>query len=109
MNKYSSATSFADACNNDKERIKQAFNRKIAVGEDGNGFIYDDCTKEEAEKFILSAYDEAVHQAFMCMASSIAHETIMRNHGLNISLTEYNAVMGTIDVGKDYEYEEENE
>lgn len=72
MSKYGSGLTLGKACNFKKEQIKHAFNNEIMRGANENGIVYAPCTREEAEKFILAAYDEVVYQALQLAASGRA-------------------------------------
>ena len=88
MSEYGSGISFSTARMYDKERIKHAFMGELMCGEDENGFIYAPASKEECEKFILSAYDSAVYCAIQAIASTRATERFAKDveaHDLTIS------------------------
>lgn len=72
MSKYGSGLTLGKACNLEKEQIKHAFKNEIMCGANENGIVYAPCTREEAEKFILTAYDEVVYQALQLAASGRA-------------------------------------
>lgn len=56
MSIYGPGLSFEEECNLDKDRMKHALmsSPEIMTGEDEDGFIYRPCTREDAEKEVLS-------------------------------------------------------
>ena len=74
MSEYGPGLSIGQSFMLDKERIRQAFLYKLVSGEDETGFVYSPCTKQEAEEYILSAYDNAVYQCQSALASVRAQE-----------------------------------
>ena len=79
MGEYGSGLTSGQCFMMDKERIKKAFQNMIVVDEDENGFVYEPCTKKEAEEYILSAFDNAVHQCLQALASGRAQERIIND------------------------------
>lgn len=77
---YGSGIKLGTAFEHDKERIKHALKGEIMVGENGHGFIYDKCTKEEADAYILSAFDNAVYQALKLNASARVLESMIEEY-----------------------------
>ena len=77
MSEYGSGLTYGQTAMLDKERIKHAFRNELVAGEDENGFIYAPCSKEEAEAFILNAFDNAVYQALRAMTSGRAMERLL--------------------------------
>lgn len=77
---YGSGVKLGTAFQYDKERIKHALNGEIMIGEDEHGFIYDKCTKEEADAYILSAFDNAVYQALKLNASACVLEKMIEGY-----------------------------
>lgn len=72
MSKYGNGLTLGKVFNLEKEQIKHALKNELMCGKDENGFVYAPCTREEAEKFILAAYDDAVYQALQLAASGRA-------------------------------------
>lgn len=77
---YGSGIKIGTAFQYDKERIKHALKGEIMVGENEYGFIYDKCSKEEADKYILSAFDHAVYQALKANASACVLESMIEEY-----------------------------
>lgn len=77
---YGSGIKLGTAFEYDKERIKHALNGEIMVGENEHGFIYDKCSKEEADKYILSAFDNAVYQVLKSNASACVLEKMIEGY-----------------------------
>ena len=64
----------------DKERIKYALNHQLVCGEDENGFLYEPCTKQESDQYILSTFDNAVYSYEQMNASCKALERLLREY-----------------------------
>lgn len=47
------------------------------------GFEYKKCSRREAEEYILSAFDNAMHQCLMANAAGRALEKVLQKHGLD--------------------------
>lgn len=92
MSKYSSGYTFSDICEYERKVLKSALNNKRREY-NGERWVEEPCTKEEAEKIILNVYDELVYQAKNFSHSAKALEIIMENHGLKLgkdyTLQEY--------------------
>lgn len=80
MSEYGCGVSMQQAFKYDKERIKKALENKILVGEDESGFIFDDCSPEEARAYILQAFDNAVYMALKMTASGRAFENCLKHY-----------------------------
>lgn len=92
-----------------KEKIKHAFNNQLFEYEDDDGnMIYRPCTKQEAEEYILSAFDNVVYQALNAMHSGRALEHILKQHGHgDVSLREYEKAIQATDMPREYRFEGE--
>lgn len=96
----------------DKERIKHALNGELMCGENEDGeFEYELATKAECDRYIISAFDNAVYQALSANASGRALDTILRRHGIEPSVQEYMEFLEEekLRYAEDYEYEEEED
>ena len=80
MSEYGCGVSMQQAFAYDKERIKKAFENKILSGEDESGFIYADCSPQEAQEQILRAFDNAVSLALQMTGSGRVFERIMKEY-----------------------------
>ena len=80
MGEYASGLTSGQCFAMDKERIKHALRNELICGEDEHGFLYAPCDREEAEAYILSAFDNAVHQCLNAHASGRALDRIIRDH-----------------------------
>ena len=87
MSEYGNGLSFGQTRNLDKERIKRALRGELVCGEDENGFIYAEASREDCERFILSAYDDCVYQAKQSMDSGRALERLLKSKGVEIGVT----------------------
>lgn len=74
MVRYGSGVTFKAACEMDREQIMKALSQQIVCGENDNGFVYDTCTKEEADKTVIDIFDSLVYQARQSNAVSRAME-----------------------------------
>ena len=96
MSKYGSGHTFSDICRYERKVLKSALNNKRRKY-NGERWVEEPCTKEEAEEIILNVYDELAYQAKDFSRSARALEIIMENHGLKLgrdySLQEYMAVV----------------
>ena len=112
MGKYGSGISFGRACSMEKEEIRQALSGRILarVTEDGTP-EYVPGSKEECDKVVLHAYDEAVFQAMQSMASGRALEEMYFAHtGEMPSMLEYTSiVMEERTKDTDYTFEESDD
>ena len=81
MSEYGNGITMAKAFSYDKERIKKALDGQILAGENENGFIYEKATKEECDKYILSAFDNVVYQCREALASGRALEAYLKSKG----------------------------
>ena len=72
MSKYGMGIDFIDSCNMEREEIVQALAGRVRVGEDENGFIYDEGTPKDCRNVILGNYDGIVYQAMEMMACAVA-------------------------------------
>ena len=78
MSKYGSGLTFGQVCNLEKAEIKQALAGKVIdYYDDDENPVYRDGTKEETDRVILEAYDEAVFQGLQAMASGRALERLL--------------------------------
>ena len=112
MSEYGCGVGFTEACAYGKERIKEALKCRIWAGEDDDGnFVYEDCTKEEADKEILNIYDNLVFQAFELTAAGNGQDKALRNHGMDVPfgdfMVEYSKELQEL-MGK-YHFENEDE
>ena len=82
MSEYGSCISKAEMFNLDKERIKMALKGELVSGEDESGFTYAPASKEECEKYILKAFDNAVFHCLECARSGRALEKILDENGI---------------------------
>ncbi len=89
MSEYGSGITMAKAFSYDKERIKKALAGQILAGETEDGFIYELATKEECDKYILSAFDNAVYHCREALASGRAMEAYLKSKGINIDIKEF--------------------
>lgn len=89
MAKYGNGISFKQACEYEREGIEHALRGELVCDESEEGFVYAKASKEECDKFILSAYDEVVYQAIRAFTSGRALERIAEERGGGISLQEY--------------------
>lgn len=82
MSEYGNGMSLTEAFNNDKERICAALEGHLIVGENENGWIYEEATPEECKKYILGAFDNAVYHALAGYRSGKALEELASKHGV---------------------------
>lgn len=87
MSEYCSGLTFGQCCMMDKERIKHALKGELMTDEDDSGFIYSKASREECERYILSAYDNVVFHAKDAMDTGRALERLMESKGLKIGET----------------------
>ena len=81
MSEYGNGVSMQQAFAYDKERIKKAFQGLIWSGKNEKGeFLYRGGTKEEAEKYILEAFDNAVYWALKLNASAKTQEEMLNHY-----------------------------
>lgn len=83
MAEYGCGVSLGQAFMYDKERIREALEGRLMIGEGGDGFVYGDAPKEDCCGFILAAFDNAVYHALEACASASALEAVMEKHGLS--------------------------
>lgn len=79
MSEYGCCVTMGQSFNYDKERIKHAFKGELLCGEDEQGFIYAPASKEECEKYILSAFDNAVYHCLSSMDSGRALDRMLKD------------------------------
>lgn len=72
MSKYGMGIDFIDSCNMEREEIVQALAGRVRVGEDENGFIYEEGTPEDCRDAILGNYDGIVYQAMEMVTCAVA-------------------------------------
>ena len=84
MGQYGSGIRMMDALVYDKERVKEALKGRMVIGEDDKGFIYEDCSRAEAERYILDAFDNMVYQYVNANAAGKAYERLLRDMGIKI-------------------------
>ena len=114
MSEYGSGLTFGQCCTMDKERIKHALMGELMCGEDEDGFIYERASRQECERYILSAYDSVVYHAKEAMDSGRALERLMESKGLKMgqgyTLMEYAEFKEAAKLEyDDYEYEPDDE
>lgn len=80
MGEYGPGLTSGQCFNMDKERIRHALKGELICGESEDGFNYAAATKEECEKFIMSAFDNAVFQCEQALTSGRAYERILKEH-----------------------------
>lgn len=107
MSMYGSGLSFGQVANMEKERIKHALEGERCAGEDENGFIWVDCSDEDADAEILSIFDECVHQVLEAMHAGRALEKIAIDHGYNHNMEEYAKALSETDMTSEYVFEGE--
>lgn len=78
MSEYGSGISMMAGFKKDRERIRHAWDGELICGEDENGFLYDPADEGDCLKFILDAFDNAVHQCREAMASGRALEHMLQ-------------------------------
>ncbi|HAV90099.1 MAG TPA: hypothetical protein DCW44_02340 [Eubacterium sp.] len=105
MSEYGSGISFARACAYDKERIKEALKGRLLCGEDENGFIFKEAPKEECEKFIIKAFDNAVYHARGALAAGRAMDNYLKSKHVKVNMKEY-MYYRSIEEHRDYENDE---
>lgn len=79
MGEYGPGISMGRGFMMDKDRIKHAFKHQIMAGETENGFVYAPCTQQEAEEYILSAFDNAVYHCQEATASMRAYDRMLQD------------------------------
>ena len=89
MAEYGSGVRMMEALAFDKERIKEAMNGRLMIGEDDQGFIYDDCSKEEAQNYILDAYDNLVFQLVNANSANKAYSRVIKDANLRIDYSRF--------------------
>lgn len=80
MSEYGAGLTSGQCFNMDKERIKHALKGELVCGENEDGFIYESASQEECEKYILSAFDNAVFHCKQAHDSGRVHERILKEH-----------------------------
>ena len=103
MGKYGSG-SFEYECYLEKQTIKYALK--------GKGWNCDteetwDISREEAEKIILQAYDQAVYTAITSMHHGRALERMLIDRKVKINFEEYHEALQETMRPSEYEYESE--
>lgn len=78
MGEYGSGLTSGQCFNMDKERIKHALKGELVCRESEDGFKYAAAPQEECERFILSAFDNAVFQCKQALDSGRAHERLLK-------------------------------
>lgn len=78
MGEYGPGLTSGQCFNMDKERIKYALKGELICGESEKGFEYAPAPKEECEKYILRAFDNAVFQCKQALDSGRAHERLLK-------------------------------
>ncbi len=77
MSKYGSGLTFGKVCNRGKAEIVMALAGKVFDGYDDEGAaIWRKGTKEQTNRVILEAYDEAVYQALEAMTAGRTMERL---------------------------------
>lgn len=111
MAEYGNGVSFAQMCNYEKEKLKQALKGRVRIGEDEDGFTYAPADKEACDKVVLAAFDNIVYYAIEAMSSAHALEACLNRHGIKPEKEMHNFIHDIQKAGdlfKDYEYEEES-
>ena len=80
MAKYGNGVSFESACAMEREQIEKAFLNQKVIDETDDGFIYGECTDEEAQQIILDAFDEACFQAQQAFGFGRAIENYLKEY-----------------------------
>ena len=109
MAEYGNGVSFAQMCNYEKEKLKQALKGRVRIGEDENGFTYAPADKEACDKVALEIFDNMVYYAIQGMSSCHALEECLNRHGIKPEKEMHNYIHDVQKAGelfKDYEYEE---
>ena len=106
MGFYGPGLSFGQVMNMEKERIKHALQGELMVDEDENGFVYKKAPKEKCDRFILGAFDNAVHSCIEAYKFGRVYDYILEKNGIQISMQDI-ALSKAIEDCKpeDYQYE----
>ena len=107
MSKYGSGLTFGQVCNLEKAEIKQALAGKVIdYYDDDENPVYRDGTKEETDRVILQAYDEAVFQGLQAMASNRVYARLAES----VDLDKYFELRGEEALKyNDYVYEDDSD
>lgn len=111
MAEYGNGISFAQMCNYEKEKLKQALKGRVRIGEDETGFTYAPADKEACDKVVLTIFDNMVYHAIEAMSSAHALEACLKRHGVKPEKEMGHYIHDVQKAGelfKDYEYEEES-
>lgn len=102
---YGSGVTLTQAFNYDKERIKKALDGQLLSGENESGFTYKPAKKEDCNRYILEAFDNAVFHCMDINATAIALEKYLDDKGFKINFSELVAYM-ELEKKKAYESKE---
>lgn len=80
MAQYGNGISLKKAFEFDRERIEHALKGELCCGETETGFEYAPCTREEADEYILEAFDNAVYHALNLARTGEIYEEIIREN-----------------------------
>ena len=89
MAEYGSGVRMMEALAFDKERIMEAKHGRLVVGEDDQGFIYEECSQEEAQNYILDAFDNLVFQLVNTNSANKAYSRVMKDANLRIDYNRF--------------------
>lgn len=89
-----------------KERIRHAMNGELPQGEDENGTIYKSASREECDKYILAAYDQAVYHCLEANKFGKVYDKILEKNGIKPTMKEIVLLKADEDAKKtEYEFE----
>lgn len=89
VSEYGYGISLKQAFEYNRERIEHALKGELLSGQTEEGFVYAPCTKEEADLYILCAYDNAVHQCLAANKAGMIIESILKEETLLDDSTIY--------------------
>lgn len=89
MGEYGIGLTSGQCFNMDKERIRHALQGELFCEETVEGFEYGPAPKEECDKYILHAFDNAVFQCSEALAGARALEKMFIAKNGSINLQKY--------------------
>lgn len=88
MGKYGPGLTIGQVFNLEKEQVRHALKGELMCGEDGNGFIYRKAAKEECDRYILSAFDNAVFHLLEANKFCRVYDEILERKGVRLTVQD---------------------
>ena len=105
MGEYGCGITLSQSFMYDKERIKKALAGQLMCDETEDGFVYADASKEECDKYIIDAFDNAVHHALQLAHAGRAYDKILENHKIKRNSVEFMKAMMATTEDSDYKFD----